>query len=161
MSKAPRGRINQSILLAEQSEILKIGLSLLEGFFRLAAISFAINAVLLAATQFLMSGGLPDPAIYAGLAFVGLIGVVYNAGALSAYSCMVTTARNLYKRLREIDALIPTKIGECIADGLPFGGTQQRGTATVFFTKAFFFVLVFSWVALPLFGAWLTCRGRL
>jgi len=71
----------------EYKEIIEIWKTIVDGFYKLAAISFTFNGILLAAISFMgnTSAGLTELSMKLGWMFTGSIGLIYNVGAICSF----------------------------------------------------------------------------
>jgi hypothetical protein len=122
MKSASNSSSEDDLQKFEYESILKIGLSIYEGFYKLAPMSFTINAVLLGAASFLLSQGqdIKPVLFYSASIFIVAIAVIYNLGALFAYVWTCVIAGKLVGRLIALEnEMKRPRLSQSISNAIP------------------------------------------
>jgi hypothetical protein len=95
--------------------VLDLGKFMYDSYFKLAAMSFTLNGLLLGSVAFFLpqAGKLPGELYVFGVATVGIIGLIYNVGAALTYSSLVTLAGSLAARFSKLDRLLNLDVRSC------------------------------------------------
>jgi hypothetical protein len=123
--------------------VLDLGKFMYDSYFKLAAMSFTLNGLLLTAVSFLLPH--PERMYVLGIIAVGVIGIVYNLGALCTYTSLVTLTGNLARQFSRLDHRLKLQVSGCRtsrSDGL--------GYASVVLTVIFFGLWIAVWLLLVL-----------
>lgn len=122
--------------------VLDLGKFMYNSYFKLAAMSFTLNGLLLGSVSFFLpqAGKIPNILYGTGIAVVGTIGLIYNVGALLTYASLVTLANNLSARFATLDQLLDLDVRSCrnpLSDRLGFW--------SIILTVLFFLIWIVVW----------------
>jgi hypothetical protein len=123
----------------EYKTVLDLGKFMYDSYFKLAAMSFTLNGLLLASVSFLLPqvGKVPDRFIYS----VGAIGVIYNMGALSTYLSLVVLTGNIAARFRALDKSLKLEVSNCRTSV-----SDRLGGIAIGLTVVFFLIWIGLWI---------------
>jgi hypothetical protein len=128
--------------------VLDLGKFMYDSYFKLAAMSFTLNGLLLGSVAFFLpqAGKLPDRLYGLGITTVGAVGLIYNLGALLTYASLVTLAGNLAARFAKLDRLLNLDVRSCRTTV-----SNWLGSVSILLTVAFFLAWIFIWTYVILY----------
>lgn len=142
----------------EHKEVLELGKFYYETIMKLAPMSFVFNGALLTALHYMAfsetNNALVTPFIthkyvfWGEIMLVGILGVIFNAGAACAYSSTMSVAGRLSQRFQALDQQLGLKISECNSEL-----ASNLGKRTHWLTLVFFLAWILVWFAIVLFAA--------
>lgn len=95
--------------------VLDLAKFVYDTYFKLAAMSFTLNGLLLGSVSFFLpqAGKIPGNIYGVGITTVGIIGLIYNIGALLTYCSLVTLAGSLAARFAVLDRQLDLEVSSC------------------------------------------------
>jgi hypothetical protein len=125
--------------------VLDLGKFMYDFYFKLAAMSFTLNGLLLGSISFFLpqAGNLPHTLFGTGIHTIGIVGLIYNIGALCTYTSLAILTRNLAARFATLDRLLGLDVRSCgsrWSDGLGYLSTGA--------TVLFFVIWITVWIGL-------------
>jgi hypothetical protein len=130
--------------------VLDLGKFMYDSYFKLAAMSFTLNGLLLGSVAFILpqAGKLPGEFYGFGVLTVGIIGLIYNIGAALTYGSLVTLAGNLAARFAKLDRLLNLDVRSCRNPLSDWLGYFSIGLTVIFF-GAWMFVWIYLILHIP------------
>jgi hypothetical protein len=130
----------QAKLQFQFSTVIDLGKFMYDSYFKLATMTFTLNGLLLTAVSFLSSHAGAENLYGINIRLVGLIGFIYNLGALATYGSLVSLAGNLSKRFKDVDDDLKMGIYNCRSCL-----SNCLGSITLLLTFVFFFLWIGVW----------------
>lgn len=123
--------------------VLDLGKFMYDSYFKLATMSFTLNGLLLGSVSFFLpqAGKNPSRLYWIGIAAVGIIGVIYNFGALFTYGSLVLLTKNLSERFAALDCRLGLDVRSCRT---PW--SNRLGYLSVVLTVVFFIAWIVVWI---------------
>jgi hypothetical protein len=123
--------------------VLDLGKFMYDAYFKLAAMSFTLDGLLLGSVSFFLPQAekIPQDLYLIGIKAVGVIGFIYNFGALFTYLSLVSLTQNLAGRFADLDQQLRLGVSSCRTSR-----SDTFGFLSILLTGFFFFVWIVVWV---------------
>lgn len=120
--------------------ILGLGKFMYDSIYKLGAMSFTLNGLLLGSVSVLLpqAGKFAESLYVFGIYTIAIVGLIYNVGALFSYFSLVALSYKLVAQFENIDHSLGMDVSACRS---PW--SDGFGSVAMFFTILFFF----SWIA--------------
>jgi hypothetical protein len=99
----------------EFETVLGLGKFMYDAIFKLGAMSFTLNGLLLGSVSVLLpqAGKFADSLYVFGIYTIAIVGSIYNVGALFSYGSLVALSYKLVAQFENIDRSLKLGVSEC------------------------------------------------